>query len=88
MYLSGKHYANNSCTGAVTDLSAQTCVQAARPKLDKLPTGAVTPPPAPTFVDGFGTPMRYQLLGGKPVLLSAGPDATFGTTDDIRSDGR
>jgi hypothetical protein len=56
--------------------------------LDKLPAGAAVGTPSPAFVDGFGTPMRYQLLGGKPLLLSAGPDATFGTGDDIRSDGR
>ena len=91
MYLTGKHYSADTGTfGSMTDLSAQPCVQAARPKLDKLPAGAAMGPPnfPPTFRDGYGTAMRYQLLGGKALLLSAGPDATFGTGDDIRSDGR
>lgn len=87
MYLTGRHYAGNTCTGAVTDLSAQACVQAAKPKLDKLPPGAAMSPPAPGFKDAFGAMMRYQLVGGKPLLLSAGPDSTFGSSDDIRSDG-
>ena len=35
--------------------------------------------------DGFGTPMRYYArrgLGGKPLVVSAGPDGKFGDEDD------
>jgi len=89
MYLTGKHYSADTSTSTVNcDLSAQSCVQAVKTKLDKLPAGATVLLPTPAFSDGYGTPMRYQLLGGKPLLLSAGPDATFGTGDDIRSDNR
>lgn len=56
------------------------------------------------MTDAFGKSMRYYLLGatatsnqpvgGKPLVVSAGPDADFGDTntkklkDNIRSDGR
>ena len=33
--------------------------------------------------DPFGTPFRYTLTNGVPVVISAGPDRTFGTRDDI-----
>jgi hypothetical protein len=39
-------------------------------------------------MDDFGNLMRYQVVEGNPILTSAGPDATFGAGDDIRSDGR
>jgi type II secretory pathway pseudopilin PulG len=47
--------------------------------------------------DAYGNPMRYYMdkgLGGKPLILSAGPDGDFGVTnqnkrtDNIRSDTR
>jgi len=45
-----------------------------------------------TFLDGFGKPMDYREklgLGGRPVLISAGPDGDWSKTEDhIRSDGR
>jgi prepilin-type N-terminal cleavage/methylation domain-containing protein len=96
MYLTGKHLQDDSHnTADGTDLSGQPCVVAVRSYLDKLPSSAVSAAPPAAFVDGFGTPMRYQLLGGKPLLTSAGPDATFGTSptdsytaDNIRSDSR
>ncbi len=93
MYLIGKHFQNNTYAALDTngahggDLSTLPCVQADLPYLNKLPSSVFN---ATThgFMDGFGSLMRYQLLGGKPLLISAGPDGTFGTTDDIRSDGR
>jgi prepilin-type N-terminal cleavage/methylation domain-containing protein len=55
----------------------------------------------PPTTDAYGNPMRYYSdkgLGGKPVILSAGPDGEFGVantdkdkkkrTDNIRSDTR
>jgi prepilin-type N-terminal cleavage/methylation domain-containing protein len=87
MYLTGKHFKDNTYVLLDNDLSNQPCVLASKPYLDKLPSTVWT---ATThgFMDGFGTLMRYQCLGAKPLLISAGPDATFGTGDDIRSDGR
>jgi prepilin-type N-terminal cleavage/methylation domain-containing protein len=41
--------------------------------------------------DGWDNAMRYERaggMGGRPVLISAGPDEEFETEDDIRSDGR
>ena len=41
--------------------------------------------------DAYGQAMGYSAaggLGGRPAIISAGPDGQFGTTDDIRSDGR
>ena len=40
------------------------------------------------LMDGFGNAMQYSRtggLGGRPVVVSAGPDDQFGTDDDIRS---
>ena len=103
MYLTGKHYKDNTCNNGLDladpvyhgDLSSTACVTVVKSFMDKLPISAVTLPPSPAFLDGFGTPMRYQFVGGKPLLTSAGPDAMFGTTltdpsvaDNIRSDGR
>lgn len=42
-----------------------------------------------TINDAWGKALRYDAsggLGGGPVIISAGPDGVFGTTDDIRSD--
>lgn len=33
--------------------------------------------------DAWGTPYRYELIDGKPVIISAGHDKVFGTKDDI-----
>jgi prepilin-type N-terminal cleavage/methylation domain-containing protein len=58
-------------------------------------TGSTTVPLS--MNDAYGTPMRYYKdkgVGGKPLILSAGPDADFGVTNDkkrtdnIRSDTR
>ncbi len=43
------------------------------------------------FKDAYGQYMEYSSaggLGGRPAIISAGPDGRFNTTDDIRSDGR
>ena len=43
------------------------------------------------FIDGFEMFLDYFRsggVGGSPVLISAGPDRTFDTEDDIRSDNR
>lgn len=43
------------------------------------------------FRDAYGQYMEYSSaggLGGRPAIISAGPDGQFRTTDDIRSDGR
>jgi type II secretory pathway pseudopilin PulG len=44
------------------------------------------------FLDGYGNPIRYDDSGGiagRPVLISAGPDGDFSTSEDnIRSDNR
>lgn len=43
------------------------------------------------LLDAYAKEMRYEIsggLGGGPVLISAGKDGDWGTTDDIRSDGR
>jgi general secretion pathway protein G len=41
-------------------------------------------------VDAWGTPIRFSLAGGttrpSPIISSAGPDRTFDTADDLRSD--
>ena len=34
-------------------------------------------------LDPWGTPFGYQLVGTNVLIKSAGPDMTFGTTDDI-----
>ena len=34
--------------------------------------------------DPWGTPYRYILTNGVPLVISAGPDMRFGTKDDIR----
>ena len=36
--------------------------------------------------DPWGTEYKYERSGKKIVVISAGPDASFGTEDDIRSD--
>ena len=56
----------------------------------KLPAGAMKAGGNQLY-DGFGNPMRYEEtagLGGRPVLISDGPDNDLANTaDDIRSDG-
>jgi type II secretory pathway pseudopilin PulG len=39
----------------------------------------------PEIYDSWGTPLDYQYIAGNnfPVLVSAGPDKTFGTADDM-----
>ena len=42
-----------------------------------------------TFNDGFGNPIRYEQaggLGGRPVLISAGPDEDFGAADPTKAE--
>ncbi len=54
----------------------------------ELPEGAMDPG---GFMDAYGNYMTYDMdggLGGTPVVISAGPDTTFNTEDDIRSDSR
>ncbi|MBU4428849.1 MAG: type II secretion system protein GspG [Verrucomicrobia bacterium] len=34
--------------------------------------------------DAWGTPYRYKLIDGKPVVISAGPDKNFETRDDLQ----
>jgi type II secretory pathway pseudopilin PulG len=44
---------------------------------------------AVAITDPYGQPLRYLSdggIGGRPVLISAGPDRIFDTPDDIRSD--
>ena len=36
--------------------------------------------------DPWGTEYKYERNGKKVVIISAGPDTSFGTEDDIRSD--
>ncbi len=60
--------------------------EACGPIILQLPRDAYT---GPTINDGFGNEMRYEPaggLGGRPVLISTGPDGNFGNEDDIRSD--
>ena len=41
------------------------------------------------FNDGFGNPIRYEQaggLGGRPVLISAGPDEDFGAADPTKAE--
>lgn len=35
------------------------------------------------LTDEWGTPIRYTVQTAAPVILSAGPDRTFGTADDV-----
>jgi len=35
--------------------------------------------------DSWGTPFRYTLTNGVPLVISAGPDMKLGTSDDIQS---
>jgi len=37
--------------------------------------------------DAWGTPYRYKLIDGKPVVISAGPDKIFETRDDLQTLG-
>jgi len=80
------------------DHSGAAEAQAATPQIRKLREDAVFQviyQPSDTryyywcFMDGFGNAMSYSKtggFGGAPVLISAGPDETFGNADDIRSD--
>lgn len=34
--------------------------------------------------DRWGTPYRYEMVDGRPTVISAGPDKVFGTKDDIQ----
>jgi prepilin-type N-terminal cleavage/methylation domain-containing protein len=86
MYLIGLHYKDATCKTPPpldADFSGLPYIQKSKNMLDKLHTEVYN-----CFKDSFGTEMKYQLLGGKPLLTSAGQDAVFGTQDDIRSDGR
>jgi len=41
------------------------------------------------ILDSFGNELRYEKaggFGGKPVVISPGPDGQLGTADDLRSD--
>ncbi len=56
-----------------------------------LPTDAFGGESVDGFRDAYGQYMEYSStggLGGRPAIISAGPDGDFNTTDDIRSDGR
>ena len=63
---------------------------AAVEKLRSLPEGALKGDAADkVIIDGFDQGMAYDHnggLGGRPVLISAGPDRKFRTDDDIHSD--
>ena len=37
-------------------------------------------------LDSWGTPLFYRLKDLRPIILSAGPDKTWGTMDDLSSD--
>lgn len=85
MYLTGMHYVgikadgiwDQGSTPASQDLSSQLCVQKAKPYLEKLPNAAWSKNDH-GFRDGWGTLMRYRLVGGdKPTLISAGSDTMF-----------
>jgi hypothetical protein len=39
--------------------------------------------PAGLFLDAWGTPLRYVMHEGAPTVISAGPDRTFDTKDDL-----
>lgn len=41
---------------------------------------------ASRFTDGWGQPLRYERQGDTFRILSAGPDKTFGTADDLDFD--
>ena len=44
-------------------------------------------PPVPEIYDPWGMPLDYRYVDGDsfPELISAGPDKTFGTADDIKN---
>lgn len=102
MYLTGMHYwekKNDDKTDHSLDanLTGKPAVQAALQRIQYLPVDAMGVTER-VFRDGYGTPLRYYRtrgIGGKPLLVSAGPDTRFGDAtnvdagkDDIRSDGR
>lgn len=43
----------------------------------------MTNAPAGLFLDAWGTPLRYLMKEGAPTVISAGPDRTFDTKDDL-----
>ena len=79
-----------SVTGRSSNLYGQLRGGVTGPILQGL-TGSCMSTSNGVFVDAWGTMMDYQSrggLGGAPVIISAGPDRVFGTSDDIRSDGK
>ena len=86
-YLTGNADLNGD--GSIDSADAQTsCVLAAREFLLKLPQAAFQRGDD-CIRDGFGEPIRYSQfggIGGRPVLISNGPDKEFGNEDNIRSD--
>ncbi len=75
--------------GADGNSSQAPYVKAATEQLLKLPQVVWNGDPNQAVKDGWGVDMHYEPrggLGGKPVVISAGPDRRFNTEDDIRSD--
>lgn len=85
-----KDYAKPDYTGIKIILELIKETPAAVEKLRSLPEGALRDDAdAQVILDGFEQRMLYDHnggLGGRPVLISAGPDRKFQTDDDIRSD--
>ncbi len=51
------------------------------------PAGVPLPQTGPEIYDPWGTPLDYRYVAGNnfPVLVSAGPDKTFATADDMNN---
>ena len=77
MYLNGQHYTDTTFnTATMMDTSSLACVQAAKARLVSLPN-SICGVGDHVYKDGWGNAMRFQVSGGRPVLISAGADSMF-----------
>ncbi len=86
-YLTGQP----TSTQAERDAEGKKIRDALSDSLLKLPEDAFIAGSPSRILDGWGKDMRYQKdggFGGTPVLISDGPDQSYPSDDDIRSDGR
>lgn len=86
----GPDYAGQAAANSQALLRDLRSVEASKDRLRNLPGGRIDIDNN-TLIDAFGNSINYLRdggAGGLPVIVSAGKDGVWNTSDDLRSDNR